>query len=685
MRALAVLLLAACSSTDPTTCAEAAVRLGRQVCVHAIDDRATWTDIALPTDAIDQEGATTWLVPAHADARLPTLFVDANAFEDPEQSLHFKFLSEAFPELGIASYDRYLELTLHSATREWFGGSLTEYVAPDRASVFGFTVSDNGADDPLTCAGLLVVQAELARRVALGALAFVPSGELQRALASSCGVAVHDPSSAVAYEVYTDARGCGTLKRLRLAELPDAEAAAELDWSTVLVADEAPLDLQTVVAGIVTGTRQGALSHLAVRAASRGTPNCYVQDAYDVFAEWEGALVAVTCGPEGAEVEPITQAEAQACWDEARPDPVAVAPADLQWAALVPLLELPTETAAERALGVSRFGSKGANLATLYARIDPDLQLQGLLIPFRYYAEFLERGVWTVDLGAGPELATFADTLDAWHADPAFTSDAALRRGRLDDLQRAMRDTECDPVLVADIGTEILGVFGADDVMVRFRSSSNAEDALGFNGAGLYDSTSVCLADETDGDSAGPSHCDADKSSERDVCRGLTRVWASLWNPGAYEERDWYSIDHADVAMGILVNTRTPDERANVVAFTGNPALRGDDRYLVNAQIGTLDVVAALPGVVPEESLLTVDASGVQQIERVAGSTELPEGAWVLSDAELAELGEALWDISGVYPIDGEVPPGATVLLDTEWKLRSDGRFAIKQIRPFVR
>ena len=38
-----------------------------------------------------------------------------------------------------------------------------------------------------------------------------------------------------------------------------------------------------------------------------------------------------------------------------------------------------------------------------------------------------------------------------------------------------------------------------------------------------------------------------------------------------------------------------------------------------------------------------------------------------------------------VFPIDEAVPDTATVLLDTEWKLREDGQLVIKQLRPFLR
>ena len=137
--------------------------------------------------------------------------------------------------------------------------------------------------------------------------------------------------------------------------------------------------------------------------------------------------------------------------------------------------------------------------------------------------------------------------------------------------------------------------------------------------------------------------------------------------------------------MAVLVDPRIDDELANIVAFTGNPTSSTDDRYLVDAQAGDLDVVSSAPGVYPEQELITVTEGTVTAIERMQGSSELPAGEWVLSDPRLEELGALLWEIAGVYPVDGSVPEGATVLLDTEWKILADGSLVIKQVRPFLR
>jgi hypothetical protein len=689
---LPLLLLAcagACSSgatPRETACSEAEERLGRRVCVHEVRSDQTWQAITFAAAAIDQERTTTYLVPARDDARLPALFVDASAFEMPEQSLHHKFLTESFDEFAALQYEEYLELALDQERREWFAGNITEFIVPGSDPVFGLTVWDRGTDssETIRCEQFRRVFDAIGRRFAIGSLAVVPANDLQRDVLSDCDLPVHDPSLALDYEAYTKAKRCGTLRRYTLAELAVAEQQAEFGFQDVLVTDQAPLDIETVVAGVVTGTRQGELSHLNVRSASRKTPNCYVKDAYELLERWQGQLVQLECGPVGATVVAVTPEQAEVCNRGFQPEPVAIVPADLDFTELVPLLEVPTESAEQRRAAVGRFGAKGANLATLYQRIDARLQLAGFVIPVRYYDAFARGNSWSVDLGDGPETLTFQESIERLLDDDAFGSDGAVRRERLTALRSAMQAAPCDATLVAAIAAQTAAIHGSDEVMIRFRSSSNAEDALRFNGAGLYDSTSVCLADETDGDELGPSRCDPDQRKERDVCRGLTTVWASLWNMKAFEERAWYGIDHRDVAMGILVNTRSKGELAQVVAFTGNPLLRGDDRYLVNAQLGELDVVSALPGVWPERDLLRVEDGRVLEIERERGSTELPEGEWVLDDARLQELGSALSSVAAVYPLDEELPPTAHVLLDTEWKLLGDGRLVIKQVRPFL-
>lgn len=695
-------LLSGCSGTiwqEPSPCDEVNAALGITVCVGSVLDQETWDTVSGEANTSDVSRLASFMVPAdtvNGDAApLPPLFVNQNVFP-----LHYDMLTQAFPDYYAGlTWDEYGVMVCDGDNRTYFAGDISERPDPDGGEPwYSFIVWEYPSDveSTPTLAQVTDVWLQLINRFQIANLTFVPYTENQEASVAEWGVApfpMRNIDDDIAYEPYTEATGYGTIRMYTPEGLEAATATGEYGYQDILVLEEAPMDLERVVSGVVTGTRQGALSHVNVRASARGTPNCYIADPFEALTAWEGELVRFTCGADDYSVALATQDEAQAWWDEIRPEPVTIPTPDLTWTALTPVLDLPTDDADERALNLSRYGSKGSNLGTLYQRIPSSYQETAFVIPFSAYDTFMRGQGWSVDLGAGPVDASFQDTITAWLADEAFRTDAAIRRDKLQSLRDAMMASPVDDALITDLVAQIrdqwstdpnAGNGDPDEVMVRFRSSSNAEDALDFSGAGLYTSESGCVADELDTDTDGPSACDADKDDERSVTAALTTVWASLWNMQAYEERDWYGIDHAQVAMGVLVDTREKDELANVVAFTGNPTAM-DSRYLVEAQIGEFDVVSAEAGVYPETELVTVVNGNVTKILRVDTSSELGSGEWVLSDDEVTELSELFSDIDDVYPVDSEAREGETILLDTEWKVTAEGALKIKQVRPFLR
>ena len=96
--------------------------------------------------------------------------------------------------------------------------------------------------------------------------------------------------------------------------------------------------------------------------------------------------------------------------------------------------------------------------------------------------------------------------------------------------------------------------------MLRFRSSSNAEDSQDLTGAGLYDSFSGCIADDTDGDNQGPSHGDPNEPEERGVLRAIEKVFASFYNENAWLERLRHGVPEQDTGMAVLVHQNFPDQ-----------------------------------------------------------------------------------------------------------------------------
>ncbi|MES2642316.1 MAG: PEP/pyruvate-binding domain-containing protein [Myxococcota bacterium] len=665
---------------DEPACSEAEALLGYRACVPRIPDEDTFNGVTISAGSVDQLRVGKYLVPARDDARVPPVFLDVNAF-----TLHYEFLVAAFPDAfsGLTTGE-YQDLVLHPESREFYAGTYSLYLEGE-GFYYGFTVWDDPTDPTSTVTVEQVTEAWVAlqERFAIGPLAWVPNSSAQQeaALDWDAPFDIKNPAQ-IDYEAYNPGEGYGYLRLYTLEEFAEATEASAFGYQDFVVIDEAPEDIERVVSGIVTGTRQGALSHLNVRSAARGTPNCYIREPIDELLAWKDQLVRFECGDSTFEVAAATPAEAELWWADIRPDPVAICSPNFDEESMPNLLELPTDSAEQRDANICAYGAKGSNLATLYQRIDPAYQLDGFVIPFVWYDDFVNRGTWSVDLGGGEGMYTFQETITAWHADPLFLTDATVRRDRLAALRNAMEDAPVNEGLITELSARILDTFGDDTTMVRFRSSSNAEDGLDFSGAGLYNSDSACLADELDADTVGPSRCDPDKEDEETLTDSLQEVWASAWNLAAWEERDWYGIDHERVAMGILCDTRSADELANIVAFAGNPTSEGDDRYLVNAQLGELEVVSAESGVYPEKTLLTIEDGVVSRVERISESSE---AEIVLTDAELAELGEVLWDIAQLYPNDDIVPDGHTLIWDTEWKIRSDGQLIIKQIRPFLR
>jgi len=666
-----------------TLCPEAEERLGYPACEHAVLDEDAFEAMTINSSTIDQIRVGKFMVPATDEARLPPVFLYVDAFP-----LHYDFLTTAFPDLfsGL-QLSEYEGLVLHPDTREFYAGTMSLYISGEDI-FYGFTVWDDPSDDTSTVTEAHVEAAwtTMQERFLPGELWWVPTSSAQIAAAESWGQTAFPIAGLelVEYEAYNPGEAYGVMRLHDLDSFNEATEAAAYGYQDILVIDEAPVDIERVVSGIVTGTRQGDLSHLNVRSSARGTPNCYILDPLEELAEWDGQLVHLECGESDWSVEAASEEDAQAWWDSIRPEPVEVCAPDLDTQQFPGLLELDVSTAEARLDNICTYGAKGSNLGTLYQGLDEQYALSGFVIPFHHYQTFIESNSWTVDLGEGEGSHTFAETLDAWHADEEFLGNASTRRDRLEALRDAMQDAPHDQQLVDDLADRIREVWGTDELMVRFRSSSNAEDSLTFSGAGLYESESICAADSYDDDDEGPSICDPDKAGEESIEEGLGNVWASLWYMAAWDERDWYSIDQSQVAMGILVNDRAKDEQVNIVAFAGNPSSADDDRYLINAQLGHLDVVSSEPGVYPEKVLLTLSDGTVTEIDRVTDSSET-DGDPVLSDDQLEELGSVLAGISEVYPNDAEVPEGGEVIWDTEWKVLEDGRLIIKQIRPFLR
>lgn len=209
-------------------CGAAETRVGHSVCRHRVADPETWTTISLGGQLHRQDVRRVgkYLVPAHAGARLPTVFADANQYR-----LHLCLMGEGFepwfPALeGGVNRPAYAELLFWRATREFYGGSIYEFVSEDGAPpTWGFTI-ETRHDDPaelLTQAETYFVYRHLADRFAHTPIGYTPVGDLRKAQVANW----HDTDfpihwggrDEVSYEPYTLGLTYGRVRSLSASDV----------------------------------------------------------------------------------------------------------------------------------------------------------------------------------------------------------------------------------------------------------------------------------------------------------------------------------------------------------------------------------------------------------------------------------------------------------------------------------
>jgi hypothetical protein len=422
-----------------------------------------------------------------------------------------------------------------------------------------------------------------------------------------------------------------------------------------------------VVAGIITGTFQTPLSHINVLSQNRGTPNMSLRDAYDntELRALDGLWVKLDVGAFEWTIEEVTQAEADAWWEENKPDPLGVPGLDLSQTELLDIelmLDLENLTLDEALdTRIPAYGGKATHYGA-FPHMDNDKvpYPKAFSVPVVYYMQHLEAN-------------GLNDMIDTMLADNDFQNDPAARDTQLQALRDAIMAAPIDPTfynaLLAKLDSEYNGI------RMRFRSSTNAEDLDGFTGAGLYTSRS--------GDPNDPLY---------PVDEAIKTVWASVWRFRAFDEREFRSIDHTAVGMALLVHNSFPCEEANGVAVTANifdPA-GIEPGFYINSQLGDVSVVLPPAGVTSDQLIYHYDLTG-QPIVYLGHSTLVADGESVMTRAQVQELGDGLKEIHQFFNEQyGPWTPDHFYAMDIEFKFddlvecnATDTQLWIKQARPY--
>jgi pyruvate, water dikinase len=234
----------------------------------------------------------------------------------------------------------------------------------------------------------------------------------------------------------------------------------------------------------------------------------------------------------------------------------------------------------------------------------------------------------------------------------------------LKNIRKAINNAPIDSALLVSINIKIKT--NKSFTRFRFRSSTNAEDAQGFSGAGLYSSKTGILHDES-------------KSFEK----AIKSVWASLWSFEAHSERNIFNINHKDVYMGVLVHRSFPDEDVNGVAITKNLYRQGYKGFIVNAQIGDENVVKPEHGIICDQFICYPNS--INNTIDIITQSNLNAGKLVMTEKEIQHLANQLELIKRNYfRIDYNSQEYLDAGLDVEFKLEGKERnLYIKQMRPY--
>ena len=325
----------------------------------------------------------------------------------------------------------------------------------------------------------------------------------------------------------------GYLKKLTVDEV----SGTYLGRHDIVLLNGIPIDI-SVVAGIITTEFQTPLSHINVLSHNRGTPNMALRDGWTnpKVSNFLNQLVYFNVTLDSFYIREAGLVEAQQFWSSKEPQTKHILEIDTITDGIFDL-------ATGNVSSVKTIGGKAANFSELtkitvkgYGPLP--LPEGAFAIPFSYYWGHIKK-------------CGLDKYIDEMLKDTAFWNDVTVRQAKLDVLQDSIKHCPLDTALVRLVKEKLGSVDGYETF--RFRSSTNAEDIVGFNGAGLYDSYTGSLTDP-----------------DKPIDKAIRKTWASLWNFQAFEEREYFKIDHRTVAMGILIHRSFPSEAANGVVITEN-------------------------------------------------------------------------------------------------------------------
>ena len=447
-----------------------------------------------------------------------------------------------------------------------------------------------------------------------------------------------DVFAEVNYVPFHEAEGYGFFRHMQdLNETPGSR--------DIVLYDALPNSLPRV-GGIITSVMQTPLSHVNLRAIQDNVPNAYIADplSNDAISSLLGNYIYYKVESEQFEIREANLAEVNEWYEDLRPTEPQIPIRDLSVTEIIPLNDIEFEMS-------TAFGAKCSNVATMRDFGFPEGTIpDGFGIPFYYYDEFMQ-------------FNNFYEEAQVILENPVFHNDINFRVERLKLFREDIKAAPMPQWMLDNL--QAMHDDFPEGTAVRVRSSTNNEDLPGFSGAGLYTSKTQY-------------------PDEGHISKSIKQVYASMWNFRAYEERDFYRVDHFMAAMGVLCHPSFQNEQSNGVGISIDPIYDTEDTFYLNTQVGESLITNPEANSVPEEILLYEDPNqgGGYLVLRL--SNLVNPGELVMDQVYLDQMREYLSIIHDEFAILYDIVGAEGFAMDIEYKVTEEGQLIIKQARPWV-
>tara|TARA_R110002073_G_scaffold142117_2_gene293581 strand:- start:108202 stop:110157 length:1956 start_codon:yes stop_codon:yes gene_type:complete len=606
----------------------------QRVYVRAIPDRATFEDYSrvLGTDRFSK-----FIIDVKTDE---IYFIDVNVFKIHADFVLGVLLKQAWTADNIREYNKNYKLV----KPRFILGYLTEHLKVDKMS-FAFWEGDE-----IDAKGVLRVYKKLQKTFYKKDLLFRPDSPAQELVAKAVARkniktitndALYKESP---YQAFNKGSSVGTL---RVVPRNTPYESLIFEREDIVILQESYPDISPV-SGIMSMVFSTPLSHVNLRATAWGIPNAGYRKANADYKKLDGKVVFYEVGDREHTLRLATKVEI-ASYQQKRKQRriVPVPPADLETANMPMLTAL-------RAGHSRTYGSKTANLGEIASAGLADVNVpKGFGLPFFYYQRHLAQN------GLDASVRTLL-------SDPKMREDARYRKAALAKIREAILAAPMDSEVLDAIYKRVRLKLGSGGVFVR--SSTNAEDLPGFNGAGLYDTV-------------------PNVRGKKNLEIAVKTVWASLWNYHAYEERDLFGIEHTQVYAGVLIQTGVNATAAGVLITTNLYNPEDDNGFTINAKSGLgMRVVEGTK--IPEQIIFDTVNDGTKIISRSDDpfmlvfdskggiqEVENPHRGVILSEERAKRLAKAVLSFEPLF--------SSRHALDVEWLLEGE-KVWIVQARPYV-